>query len=77
MPIITHVPVAITLHSSVLVSALPLLDKVQLRHGPNEGQQPVVWHCGSVSQRLQAGGCSTVQLHLSSIILLRTVRNER
>lgn len=49
MPIITQVPVAITLHSSALVSALPLLDKVQqLRHEPNEGQQPVVWHSGSV-----------------------------
>jgi len=69
MPIITQVPVAITLHSSAQVSALPLLDKVQqLRHGPNEGQQPVVWHCGSVSHRVWAAGCSTVQLHLSSII---------
>jgi hypothetical protein len=59
MPIITQVPVAITLYSSVQVSALPLLDKVQqLRHGPNDGQQPVMWHCGSVSHRLWAAGCS-------------------
>ena len=75
MPIITQVPVAITLHSSARVSALPLLDKVQqLRYGPNEGQQPVVWL--GLSPLV---GCRvlTVQLHLSSIILLRAVHSER